>query len=48
MLALWAVAIIDRADARWSMAVRVVGYAALAATVIVGATRLISDVRAIV
>ena len=47
-LALWAVSTIDRVDARWSMPVRVVGYVALAATSIVGATRLISDVREII
>ena len=44
-LATWAIVAFERVSDRWSLPVRIVGHAALAGAVIVGALRLTSDAR---
>jgi hypothetical protein len=47
-LATWLFAVRGEADRRWSLTVRLVGHAALAGAVVLGALRLTSDVRELV
>ncbi len=44
-LATWAIVAFERVSDRWSLPVRIVGHAALAGAVVVGALRLTSDAR---